>query len=50
MKTLGILGGMSWESTTVYYRLFNQGVRARLGGQHSAKLLLASVDFAEIVA
>ncbi|AQR66307.1 aspartate/glutamate racemase [Aquaspirillum sp. LM1] len=50
MKTLGILGGMSWESTTVYYRLFNQGVRARLGGQHSAKLLLASVDFADIVA
>lgn len=50
MKTLGILGGMSWESTTVYYRLFNQGVRAQLGGQHSAKLLLASVDFADIVA
>lgn len=50
MKTLGVLGGMSWESTAVYYRLFNQGVRARLGGQHSAKLLLASVDFAEIVA
>ena len=49
MKTLGVLGGMSWESTAVYYRLFNQAC-APAGGQHSAKLLLASVDFAEIVA
>ena len=45
MKTLGLLGGMSWESTLVYYRLLNQGVAARLGGLHSAPLLLASVDF-----
>ncbi|MBP6674859.1 MAG: aspartate/glutamate racemase family protein, partial [Vitreoscilla sp.] len=50
MKTLGILGGMSWESTLVYYRLINQGVAARLGGLHSAKLLLHSVDFAEVAA
>jgi aspartate racemase len=48
MKTLGILGGMSWESTQVYYRRINQGVAARLGGLHSARLLLASVDFAEV--
>jgi aspartate racemase len=50
MKTLGLLGGMSWESTLVYYRLLNQGVAARLGGLHSAPLLLASVDFAGIAA
>lgn len=50
MKTLGILGGMSWESTLVYYRLVNQGVAARLGGLHSAKLLLHSVDFEEVAA
>lgn len=50
MKTLGILGGMSWESTLVYYRLINQGVAARLGGLHSARLLLHSVDFAEVAA
>jgi aspartate racemase len=48
MRQLGILGGMSWESTASYYRLLNQGVRARLGGLHSAPLLLHSVDFAEI--
>jgi aspartate racemase len=48
MRTLGVLGGMSWESTAVYYRLLNQGVAARLGGLHSAPLLLASVDFAGI--
>eukprot|EP01035_Chromulina_nebulosa_P012907 gene12907-17195_t len=48
MKTLGLLGGMSWESTLTYYRLINQGVAARLGGLHSARLLLASVDFDEI--
>lgn len=48
MKTLGLLGGMSWESTVPYYRLINQGVSARLGGLHSASLLLASVDFANI--
>ena len=50
MKMLGVLGGMSWESTAVYYRLLNQGVAQRLGGLHSAKLLLHSVDFAPIAA
>lgn len=50
MKTLGILGGMSWESTQSLYALINCGVAARLGGLHSARLLLHSVDFADIVA
>ncbi len=48
MKRLGLLGGMSWESTQTYYRLINQGVRARLGGLHSAELVLHSVDFEPI--
>ena len=48
MKTLGLIGGMSWESTVPYYRLINQTVKERLGGLHSARLLLYSVDFAEI--
>jgi len=48
MKTLGLIGGMSWESTAIYYRLPNEIVRERLGGLHSAKLLLWSFDFAEI--
>ncbi|RZQ56578.1 aspartate/glutamate racemase [Pseudidiomarina tainanensis] len=48
MKTIGIIGGMSWESTQTYYRLINQKVREQLGGLHSAKLILYSVDFAEI--
>jgi aspartate racemase len=48
MRQLGILGGMSWESTASYYRLLNQGMRERLGGLHSARLLLHSVDFAEV--
>jgi aspartate racemase len=48
MKTLGLIGGMSWESTVPYYQQINQTVKARLGGLHSAKLLLYSVDFAEI--
>ena len=48
MLTIGLLGGMSWESTAEYYRLINQGVRARLGGTHSARMVLLSVDFAEI--
>ena len=48
MKTIGLLGGMSWESTAVYYRLINEGVKALLGGLHSAKLVLYSVDFQEI--
>ncbi|MBL9098927.1 MAG: aspartate/glutamate racemase, partial [Alphaproteobacteria bacterium] len=46
MKTVGLIGGMSAESTAIYYRLINDGVRARLGGHHSAKLILWSVDFA----
>lgn len=50
MKTLGILGGMSWESTLAYYRLLNQGVSRQLGGLHSASLRLASVDFEGIAA
>lgn len=48
MKTLGLLGGMSWESTASYYALINQAVKQRLGGLHSARILLNSVDFAEI--
>lgn len=50
MKTIGLLGGMSWESTIPYYRLINEGVKDRLGGLHSAKILLHSVDFHEIEA
>jgi aspartate racemase len=48
MKTIGLLGGMSWESTIPYYRLINEGVKAKLGGLHSASLLMHSVDFHEI--
>jgi aspartate racemase len=48
MRCLGLLGGMSWESTAIYYRLLNEGVRARLGGLHSAPLLLWQTDFASI--
>ncbi len=50
MRTLGVIGGMSWESTQVYYRLLNQGVAARLGGLHSAELPLASLDFGPLAA
>lgn len=50
MKTLGILGGMSWESTQHLYALINRGVAARLGGLHSAQIVLHSVDFASIAA
>lgn len=50
MKTIGLIGGMSWESSLEYYRLLNQGVKARLGGLHSAKCLLYSLDFAEVEA
>lgn len=50
MKTLGLIGGMSWESTVVYYQLLNRMAREKLGGLHSAKLLLWSYDFAEIEA
>lgn len=48
MNTIGLIGGMSWESTQTYYQLINQGVKARLGGLHSAKIILHSLDFAEI--
>lgn len=48
MKTIGLIGGMSWESTALYYRAINRAVAARLGGLHSARLLLYSVEFAEI--
>lgn len=48
MKTIGLIGGMSWESSVEYYRIINEEVKNRLGGLHSAKCLLYSVDFAEI--
>jgi aspartate racemase len=48
VKTIGLLGGMSWESSALYYRLLNEAVRARLGGLHAARCVLLSVDFAEI--
>ena len=48
MKSIGLIGGMSWESTELYYRLINQGIKARLGGLHSAHIALVSVDFQEI--
>ncbi len=48
MKNIGLLGGMSWESTVIYYQELNRGIRRRLGGLHSARCLMASVDFAEI--
>ncbi|MCF8055303.1 MAG: hypothetical protein K9K37_01525 [Desulfocapsa sp.] len=48
MRTVGLIGGMSWKSTAFYYQLLNQRIRERLGGFHSAGILLASVDFQEI--
>jgi aspartate racemase len=48
MKTIGLIGGMSWESTVPYYRVINETVKEQLGGLHSAKLILYSVDFHEI--
>lgn len=48
MKTIGLIGGMSWESTVTYYQLINETVKKELGGLHSARILLYSVDFAEI--
>lgn len=48
MKTIGLIGGMSWESSAEYYRIINEAVHARLGGFHSAKSIMLSVDFAEI--
>ncbi|MEJ2718337.1 MAG: aspartate/glutamate racemase family protein [Deltaproteobacteria bacterium] len=50
MKVMGLIGGMSWESSLEYYRIMNEEVRERLGGQHSAKILMFSVDFHEIEA
>ena len=50
MKTIGLIGGMSWESTVTYYQLINEGVKDALGGLHSAKVLLYSVDFFELEA
>ena len=45
MKTIGLLAGMSWESSISYYRAINEGVKASLGGLHSAKIVMYSVDF-----
>nr|HPK72757.1 aspartate/glutamate racemase family protein [Vicinamibacterales bacterium] len=50
MRTIGLIGGMSWESTVPYYQIINRVVGARLGGLHSAKIVLYSVEFAEIEA
>ena len=50
MKTIGLIGGMSWESSALYYRLINENVKQRLGGLHSAQILMHSVDFAPIEA
>jgi aspartate racemase len=50
VKTIGLIGGMSWESTVTYYQLINETVKEKMGGLHSAKILLYSVDFAEIEA
>jgi aspartate racemase len=48
MKTIGLIGGLSWESSILYYRLINEAVKARLGGLHSAKSLMFSFDFEEV--
>ena len=48
MKTIGLIGGMSWESTTTYYQIINETIKNELGGLHSAKCILYSVDFSEI--
>lgn len=48
MKTIGLIGGMSWQSSMEYYRIINETIRDRLGGHHSAKILMYSLDFAEI--
>lgn len=48
MKTIGLIGGMSWESTVTYYQIINEVIKSKLGGLHSAKCLLYSVDFVEI--
>ena len=49
MKVIGLIGGMSWESTAEYYRIINETVKERLGGHHSAKIMLYSVNFSELV-
>lgn len=48
MKTIGVIGGMSWESTALYYRLINEGIKKALGGLHSARVVVYSVDFDDI--
>ena len=48
MKTIGLIGGMSWESTVTYYQVINETIKQQLGGLHSAKCILYSVDFDEI--
>ena len=48
MKTIGLIDGMSWESTVTYYQVINETVKQKLGGLHSAKILMYSVDFDEI--
>ena len=48
LKTIGLIGGMSWESTVTYYKIINETVKEKLGGLHSAKCILYSVDFQEI--
>jgi aspartate racemase len=50
MRRIGLLGGMSWESSALYYEILNEAVRERLGGYHSARVLMSSVDFAEVEA
>lgn len=45
MKTIGLIGGMSWESTIPYYKIINEEIKTKLGGLHSAKIILYSVDF-----
>ncbi len=48
MKTIGLIGGMSWESSAEYYRIINETTKAKLGGLHSAKSIMYSVDFEEV--
>lgn len=48
MKTIGLIGGMSWESTVTYYEIINRTIKEKLGGLHSGKIVLFSVDFQEI--
>lgn len=48
MKTIGLLGGMSWESTLEYYKMINEGIKEKVGGLHSAKIAMVSVDFEPI--